>query len=621
MITGNIYGIKKFILERLEVLYELVVDNSSIFSFQLAEEMNAISRAINKEICVVLNRKGKVTAISVGKLNNAEIPYIDASGKSLSGHRVIHTHPNGDSTLSSMDTSALMELKLDAVVAIGVDDNIEEVKVNIGFCDVYDNTLTYSEVKNLNLEAALQLDLVNKLSYIDKIIGTVKEYEENIERAILIGRDSEESLEELVGLAEACGVVPVFKMLQKKNRVNSAYYTGQGKVQEISHLRQIMKANVVIFDDELSGSQVRNLESAIKCKIIDRTTLILDIFARRAKTKEGILQVELAMLNYKMPRLRDANANLARIKGGVGVKGGVGSRGPGEKKLETDRRHIERRIEEIRSELSKVVHQRSVQKVKRTKNNISRVAIVGYTNAGKSTLRNKLCEFSAGNRINKEAVLEADMLFATLDTTVRAVSLKDNRKIALSDTIGFISKLPHDLVEAFKSTLEEVVDADLILHVVDASNEEAISQIKSVNLVIQELNASDKNTILVLNKIDKASHETLKKVRDFLKTEKVIEISAVKEINLHELLDVIGREIPTKLMEKEFVIPYDEQKLVSILHESSKVIDENYSEEGTHIKALVQDEIYEKYMNFAIQSVRDCRKTTLKSSLRCFFLF
>lgn len=603
MITGNINGIKKLILERLERLFELVIDTSSIFSYELAKEMNEITRVINKEICVVINRRGKITAISVGKLNNAEIPHFDAAGKSLSGHRVIHTHPSGDSTLSSMDTSALMELKLDAMVAIGVKENVEDIKINIGFCDVYNNTLTFNEVENLSFEAALQYDLMDKLSYIDKIISSVKDYEDDIERAILVGTDTEESLEELAGLAEACGVVPVFKMFQRKNRVNSATYTGQGKVQEISHLRQIMNANLVIFDDELSGSQVRNLERAIKCKIIDRTTLILDIFARRAKTKEGILQVELAMLNYKLPRLRDANANLARIKGGVGVKGGVGSRGPGEKKLETDRRHIERRIEEIRNELSKTVHQRTVQKVKRIKNNINRVAIVGYTNAGKSTLRNKLCEISAANRINKEAVLEADMLFATLDTTVRAVSLRDNRKIALSDTVGFISKLPHELVEAFKSTLEEVVDADLLLHVVDASNDEAINQIKSVNLVLEELNALDKNTVVVLNKIDKASDETLKKVRDFLKTEKIIEVSAVKEINLDKLLDFIGREIPTQLVEKEFIIPYSEPKLVSMLHESSKIIKENYIEEGTHIKALVQDEIYKRYMNFEVVSM------------------
>ena len=565
--------------------------------------MNEISKAIKKELCVVINRRGNLKGISVGRVSSVDLPSMDITGRRLSGFRVIHTHPTGDSTLSSMDTSALVDLKLDAIAAIGVKENMEDVTINIGFCDVNNNGLNFKELKNLNLEASLQLNFRDKVAYIDKVTDTLDKYEDDVERAILVGTDSIESLEELVGLAEACNVVPVCKVLQKKNKVHSAYYAGQGKVQEIAHLRQLKNANVVIFDDELSGSQVRNLEEVIKCKVIDRTTLILDIFARRAKSKEGILQVELAILNHKLPRLRDANANLARIKGGVGVKGGVGSRGPGEKKLETDRRHIERRIDEIKNELSKVTDQRAVQKVKRTKNNISRVAIVGYTNAGKSTLRNKLCEISASNNINKEGVLEADMLFATLDTTVRAIALSDNRKIALSDTVGFISKLPHELVNAFKSTLEEVIEADLLLHVVDAASEEAIKQIQSVNMVLSELNAKNKNTIVVLNKVDKASDKNLKEVSDFLKDEKTIEISAIEEINLHELLHFIGREIPIKLIEKEFIIPYDEQKLISIIHENSNVINEIYVEEGTHIKALVHEDIYKKYMEFEVRAL------------------
>ena len=602
MITGNIKGLKKVILERLESLYEFTIDNDKVLSYELIEEMNQITKAIKKELCVVINRRGNLTGISVGKVSSAEIPSMDITSKKLSGFRVIHTHPTGDSTLSQMDTSALVELKLDAIVAIGVKENMEDVNVNIGFCDVNNNSLTFKEFKHLSLEASLQLDFRDKVTYIDKIIDKIDQYEDDVERAILVGTDSQESLEELIGLAEACNVVPICMVLQKKNKIHSAYYAGQGKVQEIAHLRQLKNANVVIFDDELSGSQVRNLEEVIKCKVIDRTTLILDIFARRAKSTEGILQVELAILNHKLPRLRDANANLARIRGGVGVKGGVGSRGPGEKKLETDRRHIEHRIEEIKNTLTKVLDQRTVQKLKRTKNNISKVAIVGYTNAGKSTLRNKLCEISASNGISKEGVLEADMLFATLDTTVRAVTLRDNRKIALSDTVGFISKLPHELVNAFKSTLEEVTSADLLLHVVDAANSEAIKQIQSVNIVLNELNAKDKNTIIVLNKVDKASDENLKKVRDFLKGEKIIEVSAIKELNLHELLHYIGREIPIKLIEKEFIIPYSEQKLISILHENSNVINEVYIEEGTHIKALVHEEIYKRCMDFEVHA-------------------
>lgn len=603
MLTGNINGLKKVMIERLEALSELTINTSNILSYELTSEMNDISRIIKKEICVVVNRRGKITGISVGKINSAEIPAMDFFSKKLSGFRVIHTHPTGDSTLSSMDTSALVNLKLDAILAIGVNEALEKVTINIGLCDVYENTITFKEFKNLSLEATLEFNFNEEVYHIEKAIGDIKQIKDDVERAILVGTDSEESLDELEGLAEACNVVPIYKVLQRKNKVSSAYFTGQGKVQEIAYLRQIKNANLVIFDDELSGSQVRNLEEALNCKVIDRTTLILDIFARRAKSKEGILQVELAMLNYKIPRLRDANANLARIKGGVGVKGGVGSRGPGEKKLETDRRHIESRIEEIKNELSKVCHQRTVQKVKRNKNNISKVAIVGYTNAGKSSLRNKICEISAANTINKENVLEADMLFATLDTTVRAVTLSDNRKIALSDTVGFISKLPHDLVEAFKSTLEEVIEADLLLHVVDASNEEAIKQIQSVNIVLNELQALNKKTIIVLNKLDKATPENLEKLKAFLNKEHILEISVKEERNIDELLNVIGKEIPVKLIEKDFLIPYTEQKLISMLHENSSVINENYIEEGTIIKALVHDEIYKKCIGFEINSI------------------
>ncbi len=602
MITGNINGIKKAILDRLERLFDLVIDNDMYFSQELVEEINSITALINKELCVVVNRRGKITGISVGKVSSAEIPAIDPSGKRLSGYRVIHTHPSGDSRLSSMDTSALMNLKLDAIAAIGINENIDSIKINIGLCEVHNNTLTFKELKGLSLHKALSLNFIEEVNHIDKDLAAIKETIDQEERAILVGTDSEESLEELAGLAEACNVLPVYSVLQKKNKVNSAYYAGQGKIQEIAHLRQLQNANVVIFDDELSGSQVRNLEEALNCKVIDRTTLILDIFARRAKSKESILQVELAMLNHKLPRLRDSKANLSRIKGGVGLKGGVGSRGPGEKKLETDRRHIESRIEEIKNELRKTIEQRAVQKTRRSKGNISNVAIVGYTNAGKSTLRNKICELSSSNIRNKEGVLEADMLFATLDTTVRAIALEDSRKIALSDTVGFISKLPHDLVEAFKSTLEEVIEADLLLHVVDASNEEAIKQIQSVNAVLSELNAVDKNTIILLNKIDKASEENLKEVKNFLQGEKLIEISAAKGINLHEVLKAIGDEIPLKLSQKEFLLPYHEQKLISMIHENSKVIKEDFMEEGVRIMARGYEEIFSRMKGYEVRA-------------------
>jgi len=601
MITGKISGIKKSILNMLEDLYELTIERGSIFSYELVERMNDITNILKKEISVAIDRRGRIISIAVGDSRTVELPVVDTKERRLSGVRIIHTHPTGNSKLSSLDISALMELKLDAMVAIGVNEVIDNVEVNIGFCDVYNKTLNYDEMKNISMEAAIEFDLIDRINHINKIIQEVDVYEDDIERAILVGIDNEESLDELEGLAEACGVSTIEKVLQKRNRIDSAFYTGQGKVQELAYLRQAKSANVIIFDDELSGSQIRNLQERIGCKVIDRTVLILDIFARRAKSKEAKLQVELAMLKHKFSRLRGFGADLARIRGGVGTKGGVGSRGPGEKKLETDRRHIEERIYDIKNELERVVNTRTVQRENRNKDNISKVALVGYTNAGKSTLRNKLCEISSPHHVNKGGVFEANMLFATLDTTVRAINLKDNRKIALSDTVGFIRKLPHELVEAFKSTLEEVIEADLLLHVVDASNEEAINQIKAVNDVLSELNALDKNIIIVLNKIDAAQEEDINILRDALKGQNIVQISAVNEINLERLLEMIGEEIPVKFIEKEFIIPYDAQVLVSMLHENCNIICEDYKEEGTYIKAQVYEEMYNKCKEFEVE--------------------
>ncbi|WBW96454.1 GTPase HflX [Oceanirhabdus sp. W0125-5] len=601
MIKGKTNGIKFSVLNKLEELKELNIERGSILSQELVERMNKITNIINREISVAIDRRGNIIDVTVGDSKTVELPAIDTKERRLSGVRIIHTHPKGNSKLSALDISALMELKLDAMVAIGVQEIVEDITVNIGFCDVYNKELTFHEVKNISVNEAIEFDLSDRLNHINKIFKDIQVYEEDIERAILVGIDNEESLEELEGLAEACGVVTVEKVLQKKNKVDSAFYAGRGKVQEIAYLRQAKSANVVIFDDELSSSQVRNLEEQIGCKIIDRTILILDIFARRAKSREAKLQVELAMLRHRLSRLRGFGADLARIRGGVGTKGGVGSRGPGEKKLETDRRHIADRIDDIKNELEKVIDIRAVQRENRNRDKISKVSLVGYTNAGKSTLRNKLCEISSPNHVNKSGVFEADMLFATLDTTVRAINLKDNRKIALSDTVGFIRKLPHELVEAFKSTLEEVIEADLLLHVVDASNEEALEQIIAVNNVLDELDALGKNSIIVLNKIDVANEEDINLLREELKGQKIVEISAVNEINLDKLLDMIGEEIPVKFIEKEFVIPYDAQALVSMLHERCNILCEDYKEEGTYIKAEVYEEMYNKCKEFEVK--------------------
>ena len=359
-------------------------------------------------------------------------------------------------------------------------------------------------------------------------------------------------------------------------------------------LKQALKANVIIIDDELTGAQIRNLEENTGAKVIDRTSLILEIFARRARSKEASLQVELAQLKYRSLRLMGLGTVLSRTGGGIGTKG------PGEKKLEIDRRHIRNRIYDLSKELQKIRGNRVVQREKRVKSNLPQVSLVGYTNTGKSTLRNKLCDIVPANIANKEKVFEADMLFATLDTTTRALTLPDKRVATLSDTVGFIRKLPHDLVECFKSTLEEVLYSDLLLHVVDVSSDKLFEQIEAVNAVLTELKSFDKNRIMVLNKIDKVSKERLEEVKEKLQGEKVVEISAKEGLNLELLLDEIVKELPSNQVLRSFLIPYSEQGNVAMLHRNARIEEEDFRDEGTYICAYVDEEVYNKLKSYEV---------------------
>lgn len=311
--------------------------------------------------------------------------------------------------------------------------------------------------------------------------------------AILVGlalnEDISYSMEELAGLAEAAGVEVLGQLVQNLEKPNSATFIGKGKVEELAELCQTMGADTVIFNDELSGMQLRNLEERLGVRVIDRTILILDIFASRATSKEGKLQVELAQLQYRMPRLLGFGLALSRLGGGIGT------RGPGEKKLETDRRHIAKRMDDIRKELAQAKNTRSVQRSQREKSEIPVVALMGYTNSGKSALMNRLLAMSEKE---DKVVTEKDMLFATLDTQQRNIHIDKNHEFILVDTVGFVSKLPHSLVQAFKATLEEVTYADLLLHVVDSAYENYDFHIDVTNSVIKELGADSKQKLMVL---------------------------------------------------------------------------------------------------------------------------
>lgn len=594
MILGNIDGIRKSILEKLEEVYEMKIPKYNVMTEELAYIICYVTGMINREISVVIDRRGNVVSVAIGDSSTVELPLIDIKEGKLAGVRIVHTHPGGNSRLSMVDISALIKLKLDCIAAVGVKEG-DMTDITLGFCSVYDDLLKPEILRPMSIDKTMELNLIDKIKYIQDTIKSENIKEDNSEKAIIVGIESEESLEELQELAKACNVQCLYSVLQKKDKVDTALYVGSGKVEEINLIRQSLSANLIIFDDELTGSQVRNLEEILGVKVIDRTTLILEIFATRARSKEAKIQVELAQLKYRSTRLMGLGSVMSR------TGGGIGTRGPGEKKLEIDRRRIRERVYDLTKELEKVRKNREIQREKRTNQNIPKISLVGYTNAGKSTLRNKLCSMAAPNdSVKKENVFEADMLFATLDVTTRAIVLPDNRTATLTDTVGFVRKLPHDLVEAFKSTLEEVVYSDLLLHVIDTSNENAIVQIQAVEKVLGELGAGDKPVILVLNKIDKASKDEINYIKDKYRNLCMLEISAKDNVNLDTLLESICNNLPNNLKKVEYIIPYSNQSEVAYLHRNSKIDEEKFLEQGTKIVAEVDDITYNKYLKYKV---------------------
>jgi len=413
--------------------------------------------------------------------------------------------------------------------------------------------------------------------------------EEEKHRAVLVGftrsEDIEYSMAELSGLAEADNIQVIGEMIQILPKPNSATLIGSGKVLELAEMVKRMEADMVVFNNELTGMQLRNLEETLDVKVIDRTILILDIFASRADSAEGKLQVELAQLRYRMPRLLGFGRSLSRLGAGIGT------RGPGEKKLETDRRHIEKRIEDIKADLRKVQSTRMIQRAKREKSDIPVVALVGYTNSGKSAIMNNI--LSLAEKEDK-AVREKDMLFATLDAQQRNIKLGSNQEFILVDTVGFISKLPHGLVEAFKATLEEVKFADLLLHVVDSSYEDNQFQIDVTNQVLEEIGVADKNKLLVFNKID------IVREYDSSPSEyKKIFISAKTGEGVEELLEEVRRRIFDDTTVK-FLIPYDRGDISSYLCEKTNVISMDYKDNGTEIVVEISRSDYQRLREFEV---------------------
>lgn len=419
----------------------------------------------------------------------------------------------------------------------------------------------------------------------------------NFERTLIVGVELDKdpieievSLDELQELVQAAGGIVVSRVIQRRDAINAPYFIGKGKAEEIKLYCEELDIDSVVFNDELSGAQIRNLEKLIDKKIVDRTNLILDIFATRASSKEGKLQVKLAQMKYRLPRLVGMRDYLSR------EGGGIGTRGPGEQKLETDRRHILREINNIEKQLKEVEANRDVKRKKRIDSHLPIVALVGYTNAGKSTLLNTLMD---ADELNGKEVFVKNMLFATLDTSLRRGKLPNGQGYLLTDTVGFVSKLPTHLIEAFKGTLEETSYADMILHVVDASNKDIDIQIKTTMDILKDLEVLDKPIITVFNKMDKVEVDNL--IYDSSLVEEKIFISASNGVNIDKLKDLIQESLPQEFKYVLMKIPYNEQSILNYLMNNYEIENLRHEEDGTYLNLTINSIDSGRYKDYIVQ--------------------
>ena len=409
--------------------------------------------------------------------------------------------------------------------------------------------------------------------------------EEKITQALLVsvdtgGFDAEASLDELFELVKSAGAEPVLAVTQKLQKPETATFVGSGKLEEIKQICAEREIDLIVVDSELSPTQIRNIENETDVRVVDRTTLILDIFALRAKSKEGKLQVELAQLKYTLPRLTGKGIEMSRLGGGIGT------RGPGETKIETDRRHIRRRMETLKAELAEVEKHRDMLRRRREKDGVITCAIVGYTNAGKSTLMNTLTD---------EGVLAQDKLFATLDPTSRALKLPSGVSVMMIDTVGLVRRLPHHLVEAFRSTLEEAAQSDIIINLCDASSDEARVHLAVTNELLESLGCGDTPIITVLNKCDLLDGSLM--AQDF---ESYIKISAKTGEGLDNLLQAVEDNLPVRMKRVTLLVPFSQGGLVSEIREKGTLISEEYLAEGTRVEAIIDEILYSKAKDFEI---------------------
>ena len=593
-VHGDLGSIRRPLLEQLQALYDLSVPASQLSTHELNRRMLDITAALGREVAVYINRQGRISAVSVGDTGTVDLPEFRArSEHRLSGIRCVHTHPSGDTVLSDPDLSSLRHMRFDVMAAIGRDG--KEIVGSMGFLagelqpDGMPEVQCFGPASESDLH---RVNMVRLITIINKKLGrhAMKETRTTEERAILAGIETggalsaKASMEELARLAETAGAIVLGQVTQRKERPDTAFFLGRGKVEEIGMAVQNLEANLLILDDEITPSQQNHLEQGLGIKVIDRTALILDIFAQRARSREGKLQVELAQLKYRLPRLGGQGLVLSRLGGGIGT------RGPGETKLEVDRRRIHSRIHDIEEQMESMRQRRKLHRSRRRESRIPMAALVGYTNAGKSTLLNAL----TGSEVYVE-----DQLFATLDPTTRHLFLPQKQEILLTDTVGFIQKLPHMLVTAFRATLEDVQEADFLLHVVDCSNAEAERQIASVIEVLKELDAEAKPTLYVFNKADCLEDE--KRKEQLLRDRDGIFISARDGRNLDGLKKRLEEFFLDTQVCMTLLVPFHEGRVVTALHHLHAIRSTEYTEQGTLLEVCLPNSQKDAFMKYRLE--------------------
>ncbi|HWP21914.1 MAG TPA: GTPase HflX [Candidatus Cryosericum sp.] len=573
-IHGNTTGIRDIVLNEMLGLYDLTMSADEFLSNEVTDQLVRFTSLINREVLVYVSRAGTIEDVRIGddhSVHMEEMRLVRNIDR-LSGVRCIHTHPNDTGYLSDVDIGSLNALRLDGMCAIGVKEG-RASSVYAAFIGDMEGEeripVWYGPMRAGHLP---QKQLMDAIMEADKrlLTNTFNIVEIKPDRAVLVGIESSDgydTIAELAALCETAGIKVVAREQQRRRAVDAATYIGSGKAEELALTASACEADIFVFDDELTSVQLRNLEAILGLPIVDRTMVILDIFAQRAQSREGKLQVELAQLKYRMPRLLGMGKVLSRQG-----SSGVGMRGPGEKRLEIDRRRIKRRVFELEQELDEIGKQRGLRRAKRNANPIPVVALVGYTNAGKSTLLNLLSGADA---------LAEDKLFATLDPVVRKMTLPNGTECLLSDTVGFINKLPHDLVNAFRSTLDEVSDADLILHVIDSSSDYYEVQMRVVEEVLGTLSALETPRIEVYNKIDKPEAKP--------RREAGVCISAADQSGIPELLAAIEEALSKTQVKVELVVPYEKYDAMQEIRQAGTILSETHEEDGTHISIMMNE--------------------------------